>query len=317
MVQCRKCNAENPTEASTCRACGASLFEESEHGADRGKKIIGYLIGFFIFFIPGFGLCLLTGLLAKWERSVMTIVLGAGSAVWAAILLGITSKAYRDRTALEAQPYYRFVQRGMRTIKSNPDQALADLEHGMALYPPMTLKKYNAKAGEYNGIVKMLRNAGQAAQADKWLEKCLHEMHATLSRGDDHSPEWALLVKMRNDLCQKNGRTDLLEVWRKNERACDLCGRRCEGRVYSFNYGKKSTKITPLIVPGIALGAETTTHYQPAGKEEVYICSNCNPGFHPRHGTSRAVALREAKLRERGYEPFLSPEQAKDLKKYR
>ena len=317
MVQCRKCNAENPADASTCQACGASLFEESKPGADRGKTLFAYVTAFFLFFIPGFGLCLLLGLLAKWERSVMMIVLGAGSVVWAAILLGLISKAYRDRKALEAQPYYRFVQRGMRTIQSNPDQALADLEHGMALYPPMTLKNYNAKAGEYNGIVKMFRNAGQMAQADKWLEKCIREMHTTLSTGDDHSPEWAFLVKMRNELCQKNGRMDLLDAGRENERACDRCGRRCEGRVYTFTYGKKSTKIAPLIVPGIALGAETTTYYEPAGKEEVYICSSCNPGFHPRHGISQAVALRERKLRARGYEAFLSPEQAKDLKKYR
>ncbi len=316
MVQCRKCNAGNPADASTCQACGASLFEESETGADRGK-ILGYIIGFFLFFIPGFGLCLLIGLLANWERSLMTIVLGAGSAVWAAILLGIIYKAYKDQKALNVQPYHRFVQRGMRAIKSNPEQALADLEHGMSLYPSMTLKNYHAKVGEYNVIVRLLRNAGQETQADEWLEKCIREMHATLSRGDDQSLEWATLVKMRNDLCQKNGRTDLLDAWREKERACDLCSRRCEGRVYTFNYGKKSTKTTPLIVPGIVLGAETTTYYELAGKEEVYICSNCNPGFHPRHGISQAVALREGKVREQSYEPFLSPEQAKDLKKYR
>ena len=317
MVQCRKCKAENPAEASTCQACGASLFEGTAFGAERTWKVIGFAIAFFLLFVPGFGLCLLIGLLAKWERSVMMIFLGVGSAVWAAILLGVIYKAYRDQNAKSLQPYNRFVQRGMRTIKSNPDQALADLEHGMALYPPMTLKNYNAKAGEYNGIVKMLRNAGQVKPADKWLEKCIREMHTTLSTGDDHSPEWAFLVKMRNELCQKNGRMDLLDAGRENERACDRCGRRCEGRVYTFTYGKKSTKITPLIVPGIALGAETTTYYEPAGKEEVYICSSCNPGFHPRHGISQAVALRERKLRARGYEAFLSPEQAKDLKKYR
>ncbi len=37
MVQCRKCNAGNPADASICQVCGASLFEESETGADRGK----------------------------------------------------------------------------------------------------------------------------------------------------------------------------------------------------------------------------------------------------------------------------------------
>lgn len=125
MIQCPKCEANNPSGRDVCEACGANLLP-GESIRDRiGNLIVGILGGV----MAGVGALLLI----KYEVEIPEcMIISPQACLFAAIASPIAGLV----SALQKTPLYkRYATRARRHIEIDPEQAIADFSQALETAP--------------------------------------------------------------------------------------------------------------------------------------------------------------------------------------